>query len=116
MPGRGLLTAALLIGVALGCVSIARRLECERRLLARLQARGAVDARTAVPLATFTESERQAASSLAAAGVVVLLQDRSYLVRARLGAYYRKRARLTFSGALGALLLAVLIATLLLRR
>ena len=41
MPGRGFASAAALIAIALACLAITRKLERERRLLAKLRKRAA---------------------------------------------------------------------------
>ena len=38
MPGRGFVSAAALIAIALACLTVTRKLERERRLLAKLRA------------------------------------------------------------------------------
>jgi hypothetical protein len=50
------------------------------------------------------------------AGVLVLKADRCYIQPGHVPAFRRKRTRLAISGALGAVLLAGLIAMLILRR
>ena len=116
MPGRGLLTVACLVFIALCCISIVRKLERERRLLRKLRARGAMDAGSAVRLSDLTEDERDCAQSLASAGVLTVRQYECYLRSAELAVFRRKRVRLALSGGLIALLLAVLVAVLILHR
>ena len=116
MPGRGLLTAASLVILALACLSILRRLERERRLLRKMRARGAMDAGSAYPLDDLTEEERYCAQSLARAGVLTLREYGCYLRSGELPLFQRKRVRLALSGGLGALVLALLLAMLILHR
>jgi len=116
MPGRGLLTAACLIFIALACLSVLRKLDGERRLLGKLRARGAIDPRGAVPLEDLSQDERDWARSLAAAKVLSIRQDRCYIRTTELPVFRRKRVRLAMSGALGALLLAIAVVALILHR
>lgn len=112
MPGRGLASAAALIAIALACLVITRKLERERRLLARLRRRGAVG----LTLAELTDDERDAAESLATAGVLDIQQQRVTIRTVELTAFRRKRMRLMVMGGFGAFLLACLVALLILRR
>jgi hypothetical protein len=116
LPGRGLLTVACLVLIALVCISVVRTLERERRLLRKLRARGAVDADSAVRLADLSEDERDCAQSLATAGVLCIRQHACYLRSGEIPVFRRKRVRLALSGGLAALVLAVLVAVLILRR
>src|SRR5262249_33896890 len=112
MPGRGLASAAALIAIALACLAITRKLERERRLLAKLRKRGAVG----IALAELTDDGRDAAESLAAAGVLDIQQQRATIRTVELGIFRRKRTRLMVMGGFGAFLLACLVALLILRR
>jgi hypothetical protein len=116
MPGRGLLTVACLVLIALSCISIVRKLERERRLLRKLRAQGALGAETAIPLGSLSEDERDCARSLAAAGVVTVAHGSCHLRVAELSAFRGKRVRLALSGGLTALIVAVLAAMLILHR
>lgn len=116
MPGRGLGSAAALIAIALACLTVTRKLERERRLLAKLRKRGAVDSRGAIGLDELTDDERDAAESLAAAGVLEIRDKRCAIRTLELGMFRRKRLRLMVVGGFGAFLLAVLVAVLILRR
>lgn len=116
MPGRGLLSAAALIAIALTCVTVTHKLERERRLLAKLRKRGAVDPDHAMALDDLSEDERDAALSLGAAGVVDIRQKRCSIRAVELGVFHRKRLRLMVMGGFGAFLLACLVAVLILRR
>ena len=122
MPGRGLVSAAALIAIALACLTITRKLERERRLLAKLRKRerwpsGAANAGSVgIPLDELTEDERDAAESLATAGVLEIQRQRVSIKTVELGAFRKKRLRLLVTGGLGAFLLACLIALLILRR
>ena len=112
MPGRGFASAAALIAIALACLAITRKLERERRLLAKLRKRGAAG----TTLTELTEDERDAAESLAAAGVLEIQQQRATVRTVELGVFRRKRMRLMVMGGFGAFLLACLVALLILRR
>jgi hypothetical protein len=113
---KGFASAAALIGIALTCLAISRRFERERRLLAKLRTRGAVDLRNDVPLGELSDDERDAAESLTAAGVLGIRQNRCYIRGVELTTFRRKRLRLVVSGGFGALVLACLVALLILRR
>ncbi len=116
MPGRGLVSATALIAIALACLTVSRKLERERRLLAKLRRRGSVDPAHATALDELSEDERDAAHSLNAAGVLELRQGRCFIRAAELGTFRRKRVRLMLAGGFGAFLLACLVAVLILRR
>ncbi len=117
MPGRGFVSAAALIAIALACLTVTRKLERERRLLAKLRRRGALNSGGAgISLTELTDDERDAAESLAAAGVLDLAQGRVSIRTAELGMFRRKRLRLVVMGGFGAFLLACLVAVLILRR
>lgn len=116
MPGRGLLTATCLVLIALSCLSVVRKLERERRLLRRLRALGAMSPATGLPLKEFPAEDRHCARSLQSAGVLTVEQGRCYLRTGSLSPFKRKRLRLALSGGLMALMLAILVATLILRR
>jgi len=117
LPGRGLASAAALIAIALACLTVTRKLERERRLLAKLRRRGALDSGSAgIALDELSEDERDAAESLAAAGVLELTQKRVSIRTVELGRFRRKRLRLIVMGGFGAFLLACLVAVLILRR
>jgi hypothetical protein len=152
LPGRGLVSAAALIAIALACLTVTRKLERERRLLRKLRKRGAVEPGWALPLDELTDDERDAAASLADSGVLEIrkqsvpagdslasrsvggvrgqrvpaggsLADRSvadrsavFIRTAELGGFRQKRLRLLVMGGFGALLLAVVVALLILRR
>ena len=116
MPGRGFATALLLILIALACLAGMRRIERDRRLMARLRKAQAFDPRNAVALRLLTPDEQDSAASLAQAGVVAIDQNRCYIVQSQVSMFRRKRARVTIAGAFFALLLAVFVAVLILRR
>jgi hypothetical protein len=111
LPGRGLVSAAALIAIALACLTITRKLERERRLLAKLRRRP-----PGIALDELSEDERDAAESLATAGVLEIQRQRVSIKTVELGAFRKKRLRLMVTGGLGAFLLACLIALLILRR
>lgn len=119
------MSAAALIGIALACLSVTRKLERERRLLRKLRKRGAVEPGWALPLDELTEDERDAAASLAHSGVLEIGKQpggggasgqRVFIRTAELGSFRQKRLRLLVMGGFGALLLAVVVALLILRR
>jgi hypothetical protein len=117
LPGRGLASAAALIAIALACLTVTRKLERERRLLAKLRRRGALDSgRGGLALDELSEDERDAAESLAATGVLEIVQQRVSIRTVELGTFRRKRLRLMVMGGFGAFLLACLVAVLILRR
>ena len=118
MPGRGLLAVACLVLIALSCISVVRTLERERRLLRKLRAQGGGLAACTgpVPLRDLTDDEQDCAKSLARAGVLTIEQNRCYVRAAELPVFKRKRVRLVLSGGLIALVLAVVVAVLILRR
>ncbi len=118
------MSAAALIGIALACLSVTRKLERERRLLRKLRKRGAVEPGWALPLDELTEDEQDAAASLAHSGVLEIGKQpgggargqRVFIRTAELGSFRQKRLRLLVMGGFGALLLAVVVALLILRR
>jgi spore maturation protein SpmB len=116
MPGRGFATALLLILIALACVAGVRRIERDRRLLAKLRVHGALGPETALRLDRLNTDERDCAENLTRAGVLSLSGNRVYIVQSQAGAFRRRRTRLALSGALIALILAVFVAVLILRR
>jgi hypothetical protein len=117
LPGRGLASAAALIAIALACLTVTRKLERERRLLAKLRRRGAIDSGSAgLLLEELSEDEGDSAESLAAAGVVEIARGRVFLRTVELEKFRRKRLRLLVMGGFGAFLLACLVAVLILRR
>ena len=115
MAGRGFVSAAALIGIALACLAISRRFERERRLLEKLRSRGALDSATAVPLSDLSDDERDAAESLATAGVLGIRENLCHVRGVELATFRRKRLRLMVSGACGALILCCLVALVILR-
>ena len=114
MPGRGLLTVACLVFIALCCISVVRKLERERRLLKKLRGRGAGD--PAMPLSELSDDERDCAESLAIAGVLTIRQNGCYVRSTELPVFRRKRVRLALSGGIAALILALVVAVLILHR
>jgi hypothetical protein len=114
---RGLASAAALIAIALTCLTFTRKLERERRLLAKLRRLGAIDSGSAgIPLEQLSEDERDAAESLAATGVLEIVRKCVSVRTVELGTFRRKRVRLMVVGGFGAFLLACLVAVLILRR
>jgi hypothetical protein len=116
LPGRGLPLAAALIAIALSCLTVTRKLERERRLLAKLRKRGAIAPHHAVALDELSENERDAALSLGSAGVLDIRLGRCSIRAVELGSFRRKRLRLVVMGGFGAFLLACLVAVLILHR
>jgi hypothetical protein len=121
MPSRGFATAAILIIIALACLSVVRRMERDRRILATLRERRAFDFANAVPLDSLSPELRDSAESLAQAGVITIGKGATgraacYLVQSEVPVFRRKRTRLALVGAIGALALAVVVALLILRR
>jgi hypothetical protein len=117
LPGRGLASAAALIAIALACLTITRKLERERRLLAKLRKRaGQPSGAPGLPLDELREDERDAAESLATAGVLEIQRGRVSIKPVELGAFRKKRLRLMVTGGFGAFLLACLVALLILHR
>ena len=116
MPARGLVSAAALIAIALTCLTITRKLERERRLLARLRKSEATAAATGQPLTDLTEDERDAAQSLITAGVLETRAGSVWVRTVELAPFRRKRVRLMVLGGFGAFLFACLVAMLILRR
>ncbi len=116
MPfGRGFFTAACLILIALTCIAVAKRLERERRLLARLRGIQAFDAAHAVLLDRLNDDERDAAHVLADAGVLSVEGNRCYIRQVELKSFRRRRLRVVLVGATAALLLGVVIFVAILR-
>ena len=107
---KGLLTAAALIAIALACLTVTRKLERERRLLAKLRRRGSI------PLDELREDERDDAESLATAGVLEIQRGCVSIEPIELGAFRKKRLRLMVTGGFGAFLLACVVALLILHR
>jgi hypothetical protein len=111
-----LASATALIAIALVCLTFTRKLERERRLLAKLRRLGAIDSGSAgIPLEQLSEDERDAAASLAATGVLEIVRKCVSIRTVELGTFRRKRVRLMVVGGFGAFLLACLVAVLILR-
>jgi len=115
---RGLASAAALIAIALACLTITRKLERERRLLAKLRKRGGQPSGSdpSIPLDELSENDRDAAESLATAGVLEIQRNRVSIKAVELSAFRKKRLRLMVTGGFGAFLLACLVALLILHR
>jgi hypothetical protein len=110
--------------VALACLSAARRIERERRLISRLREREAMTADRAVPVGAFSADEQDTLRDLIAIGIVRAHElpggRRAAGARARRGCYLDrdalvglryKRTRLALSGIL-ALAAAVVVLVL----
>jgi len=69
-----------------------------------------------VPLRDLSDDERDCAKSLAGAGVLTIRQNECYVRSAQLPVFKRKRVRLALSGGVIALVLALVVAVLILRR
>jgi hypothetical protein len=116
MPGRGLATALLLVLIALACLAGVRRLERDRRLMAILRTARAFDPHSALPLSGLSPDDQDSAAALAQAGVVAIDRNHCYIVQSQLTMFRRKRSRVVFASACIALVLAVLVAVMILRR
>jgi hypothetical protein len=116
LASRGFVTAALLVLIALSCLAVTRRLERERRFIARLRARHAASSPRALRRAELDPDEQDTARDLIGAGVVRLSGGEYFLEPRVLAGFRRKRLRLALTGALGALGLALLVTLLILRR
>jgi hypothetical protein len=113
--GRGFATAALLILVALTCIAIGKRLEGERRMLRKLRELREGDSDRAIPLNGLDEVERDTLDRLRAAGVVRMEGSRAHINPEALRNFKGKRVRFALTGALIALVLAILVARFVLR-
>ncbi len=116
MAGRGFATALILILIALACLAGVRRIERDRRLMAKLRTHGAFGPQSALSLERLSADEQDCVATLSQAGVVAIERNRCYIVQAQLTMFSRKRTRVAVSGAFVALVLAVLVAILILRR
>lgn len=116
MPGRGLLVVAVLLPIALLCIGVSRRLDRERRLIARFRTQAAFDAARGIDSRRLSDDERDTAAGLASAGVLRSSGERQFLDLAAAGAFRRRRQRVALLGALAALLAGALVATMLLGR
>ena len=67
-------------------------------------------------LRDLTDDERDCAVSLATSGVLTIRQNECYVRSAELPVFKRKRVRLALSGGALALVLALIVAVLILRR
>jgi hypothetical protein len=110
LPGRGLLTVACLVLIALVCLSALRRLEREWRLLSRLRRAN----RGEMALAQLAPLDQLSARSLAEAGVVSLADGYCRLNDEGLRTFRTRRMRVLIAGGVGGALLAVLVAITLL--
>ena len=110
MPGRGLLTVACLVLLALVCLATLRRVEREWRLLARLHQ----TAGEGLPLAEFVPLDLICLRSLATAGIINIIDGRCQLSEANLRAYRARRLRALLAGGIAGTVLALLIAKTLL--
>ena len=108
----------MLIAIALACLTVTRKLERERRLLAKLrQQRGALDSGSVgIALEELSDNERDTAQSLAAVGVLEIRRGRCSIRTVEFGLFRRKRLRLIVVGGFGAFVLACVVAMLILRR
>jgi len=115
LPGRGIVSAAALIAIALACLTVTRKLERERRLLAKLRKHaGRSPDAPGIALDELREDERDTADSLTMSGVLEIQRDRVSIKAVELGAFRKKRLRLMVTGGFGAFLLACLVALLIL--
>jgi len=109
MAARGLATAGSLILIALTCIAIAKRLERERRFLRKLRENGSVS------FNEMSDAERDTAESLQEAGVLRVDRNRGYVEPEGLRAFRHRRVRFALSGAVTAILFAIVVAYVLLR-
>jgi hypothetical protein len=93
-----------------------RRLERERRLIAKLTRQDAFDMARAVRVDQLTDDEQETARSLTTAGVLRGRGNARYIEPRGLTSFRRKRIGLALSGALAALIVAGLAAFIILHR
>ena len=115
MGGRGFATAGLLIVIALVCIATAKRLEGERRMIRKLRQLRESGSASAIPLEGLDDVERDTLERLRYAGVIRMDRTRGYIDPEALQAFKGKRVRFALSGALFALVLAMLIVYVVLR-
>ena len=116
MGGRGFATAGLLILVGLVCIATAKRLEGERRMIAKLRELRDPNSTGAVPLDGLSVVERDTLERLREAGVIRMDRTQGYINPEALRAFKGKRIRFALTGVLFASALVVLIALFVLRR
>ena len=116
MPGRGFATALLLILIALACLAGVRRVERDRRLMSKLRGARAFDPHSAMPLSGLSPDDQDSAAGLVQAGVLAIERNRCYIVQSQLTMFRRKRTRVVLATGFVALLIAVLVAVMILRR
>ena len=116
MGGRGFATAGLLILVGLVCIAISKRLESERRMIAKLRELRDQNSTGAVPLDGLSVVERDTLERLREAGVIRMDRTQGYINPEALRAFKGKRIRFALTGVLFASALVVLIALFVLRR
>jgi hypothetical protein len=117
MPfGRGFATVVVLSIIALACIVTARRLEREKRLLAKFRKQDAFDMARAIRVDQLTEDEKDVVKGLTAAGVLRGRGNARYIERTGLSAFRRKRIVLAITSALAALLVAVFTSFVILQR
>ncbi len=115
MGGRGFATAGLLILIALICIAISKRLEGERRMIRKLRELRETGFAGAIPLDGLSDVERDTLERLRDAGVIRMDRTRGYINPEALQAFKGKRMRFALTGALLALVLAMLIVYVVLR-
>ena len=111
MGGRGFATAGLLVLIALACIAIAKRLESERRMvreLRELRTRG-------ISIERLKASDHETFERLRRAGVFRMSGATGQIDPDALRAFKGKRTRFALTGALMALVLAILVAFVILR-
>ena len=116
MPGRGFASALLLILSALACLAGMRRVERDRRLMAKLRDAGACEPGSSVPLDKLDADDLDCAAALAPEHSDPRLHDVATVALDRHHTRLRKRTRVALAGACVALVLVVLVAILILRR
>jgi hypothetical protein len=114
--GRGFATAGLLILVGLVCIAVSKRLEGERRMIAKLRELRDTNSTGAVPLDGLSVVERDTLERLREAGVIRMDRTQGHINPEALRAFRGKRIRFALTGVLFASALVVLIALFVLRR
>jgi hypothetical protein len=115
MGSRGFATAVVLILVALTCITIAKRLEGERRMIRKLRELRATDSGRSIPLQNLDEVERDTLERLRAAGVIRMDRSRGYINPEALRTFKGKRMRFALTGVMLALLGVIALAIIVLR-
>jgi Tfp pilus assembly protein PilX len=116
MPGsRGLATLFVLVLLALACIAMLRRMERQRRVIRNLRNRAAFDAARAVRGREWSQDDHDTADELTDVGIVQTVGGARYLDRARYDSWRRRRVRVALGGAVGIVLLVVIVGLIVLR-